>query len=248
MKYAAFLNPKFIAFTGLSAMIVIAWAYLVMMSGHSMSMTGANSEMNYSVGLFASMWVAMSVAMMLPTAIPMISAYVQICQTATVKSIITVSPLVLIGGYLSVWLVFSISAAFIQVTLVRLSLMYSISPATYQAAASAVLIGAGIYQFSNLKHACLTKCRAPLNFFIANWSDRPREIFRHGLQQGLFCLGCCWALMLVMFVTGVMNIMWMVALTALMVTEKIIPKPDVLRRITGFALIAWGATLAFELL
>ncbi len=237
-------------------MIVIAWAYLVMMAGHSMPMTGANSmpmtgansEMNYSVGLFTSMWVAMSVAMMLPTAVPMLSAYMQICQTATVKSITTVSPLVLISGYLSVWLVFSISAAFVQVGLVRLSMMYSISPAIYQATASAVLIGAGIYQFSNLKHACLTKCRAPLNFFIANWSDHPRDIFRHGLQQGLFCLGCCWALMLLMFVTGVMNIMWMVALTALMVMEKIIPKPDVLRRITGFALIAWGATLAIKLI
>lgn len=229
-------------------MIVIAWTYLVMMSVQSVPATGMGSASHYSVGLLSSMWVAMAIAMMLPTAAPMISAYMEICQTAAAKSIATVSPLVLIAGYLSVWLIFAISAAITQVGFIRLSLFFPIPPATSQGVASALLIAAGIYQFSNLKQACLTKCRAPLNFFFANWSDSPRDIFQLGVKQGLFCLGCCWALMLVMFVTGIMNIFWMVALTALMVAEKIIPNPDVLRRITGFALIAWGATLAVELI
>ncbi len=248
MKNSTTLNSKIIAFTGLSAMIVVAWIYLVMMAGHSMPAGNMGSGANYSVGLLASMWVAMSIAMMLPTAVPMISAYMEICQTAAAKSIATVSPLVLIAGYLSVWLAFALSAAIAQVGFLQLLLLYPVPPATSQAGASLLLIAAGIYQFTGLKQACLAKCRAPLNFFFANWSDSPREIFQLGVKQGVFCLGCCWALMLVMFVTGIMDILWMVALTALMVAEKTIPNPDFLRRITGFALIAWGATLAVELI
>ena len=248
MIFAAFLRPKIIALTGLSAMVIVAWAYLVMMSGQSVPVTGMAPASHTSIGLLSSMWVAMAIAMMLPTAVPMISAYMEICQTAAAKSIATVSPLVLIAGYLSVWLVFAISAAIAQVGFIQLSLLLAVPPATSQGVASALLITAGIYQFSNLKQACLTKCRAPLNFFFANWSDSPRGIFQLGVKQGLFCLGCCWALMLVMFVTGIMNILWMVALTALMVAEKIIPNPVALRRITGFALIAWGATLAIKLI
>ncbi len=245
------LNPKIIALAGMAAMILLAWAYLVLVAGQTMALSPmpvatAVSNKLYTISLLSSMWVAMAIAMMLPTAMPMISAYVQICQTASAKSIATVSPLVLIAGYLSVWLVFALSAAIVQTGLIGLM---QLSPATVatQGVASVLLLGAGFYQFTNLKQACLTKCRAPLNFFFANWSDRRREIFQLGVKQGLFCLGCCWALMLVMFVTGIMNILWMVALSALMVAEKTIPNPDVLRRITGFALIAWGATLGIEL-
>ncbi len=247
VKYTAFLHPKIIALAGLSAMTLVAWTYLVMMAGQSVPVTSMGSATHYSVGLLGSMWVAMAIAMMLPTAVPMISAYVEISQTAAAKSISTVSPLVLIAGYLSVWLAFALSAAIAQVGFIQLSQMLLVPPATSQGVASALLIGAGLYQFTSLKQACLTKCRAPLNFFFANWSDNPRDIFQLGIKQGLFCLGCCWALMLVMFVTGIMNILWMVALTALMVAEKTIPNPDNLRRFTGFALIAWGATLAVEL-
>ena len=248
MKNTAFLHPKFIAFAGLSVMIVVAWTYLVMMSWQPMPMAGMAPASHTSVGLLSSMWVAMAIAMMLPTAMPMVSAYMEICQTAAAKSIATVSPLVLIAGYLSVWLVFAISAAFAQAGFIELSLLYAVPPNTSQGVASALLIAAGVYQFTNLKQACLTKCRAPLNFFLANWSDAPKDVFQLGVKQGLFCLGCCWALMLIMFVTGIMDILWMVALTALMVAEKIIPIPDALRRITGFALIAWGATLAVKLI
>ncbi len=248
MKNSTILNSKIIAFAGLSAMIVVAWIYLVMMAGHSMPAGNMGSGSNYSVGIFASMWVAMSIAMMLPTAVPMISAYMEICRTAAAKSIATVSPPVLIAGYLSVWLAFALSAAIAQVGFLRLLSLYPVTPAISQAGASLLLTAAGIYQFTALKQACLTKCRAPLNFFLANWSDSPRDIFQLGVKQGVFCLGCCWALMLVMFVTGIMDILWMVALTALMVAEKTIPRADILRRITGFALIAWGATLAVEIL
>jgi predicted metal-binding membrane protein len=85
----------------------------------------------------------------------------------------------------------------------------------------AVFIGAGVYQFSALKHACLTQCRNPFQFFFSNWATTPRGVFKLGLRQGLFCLGCCWAMMLVMFAVGVMNVVWMAALGILMTVEKL---------------------------
>jgi len=206
-----------------------------------LAITGADLGALYSVGFLSAMWTAMAVAMMLPTAIPMLSAYVEICETATAKSIATVSPLVLIAGYVSVWLAFALTAAVAQAGLIYLSLLSPAMVTTHQGVASGLLICAGLYQFTNLKQACLTKCRTPLNFFFANWSDRTSDIFKLGVKQGLFCLGCCWALMLVMFVAGIMNVIWMVLLTVLMVAEKTINKADALRRITGFVLIAWGA-------
>jgi len=208
-----------------------------------LALTGADVHGLHSAGFLAAMWVAMALAMMLPTAVPMICAYVEICKTATAKSITCVSPLVLMAGYISVWLGFAMIAALVQSIFIHFSLLSPTMVVTHQGLASGVLISAGLYQFSTLKQACLTKCRTPLNFFFANWSYRPRDIFRLGLKQGLFCLGCCWALMLVMFVAGIMNIIWMAVLTVLMVAEKTLGNADSLRRITGFALIGWGATI-----
>lgn len=206
--------------------------------------TGGDFDIVGSVGYLSAMWVAMSVAMMLPTAVPMIAAYVQICDTARAKSIEIVSPLVLVAGYVIVWLMFAVLAAGAQTALISFSALSPAMVTTHQGIASVLLVGAGLYQFTSLKQACLTKCRTPLNFFFANWSDKTGDIFKLGLRQGLFCLGCCWALMLVMFVAGIMNVIWMVLLTILMVAEKTVPEADWLRRFTGFALIAWGVFVA----
>ncbi len=253
MKYSVFLRPRLIAFSGVFFLVLLGWAYLNLMAGQNISLkvmifSGTNLNAFYSIGLFSSLWVAMAIAMMLPTAVPMISAYVQICQTATTKSIATVSPLVLIAGYICVWVVFALSAAVVQVALLRFSILFPAMASLKQVSASIVLISAGVYQFTGLKQACLAKCRAPLNFFFANWSDRTKDIFKLGLNQGLFCLGCCWALMLLMFVSGIMNILWMVALTLLMVVEKTLPSSDGFRQITGFILIAWGAMVGIGFL
>ncbi len=196
-----------------------------------------------TAGFLTLMWTAMATAMMVPTAAPMISSYLQICETAAAKSIRTVSPLVLIAGYISVWIAFSITAALAQTAMMYVSIISPAMVASHKGLAALLLIFAGIYQFTELKQACLNKCRSPLSFFFANWSDRTGDIFKLGLRQGVFCLGCCWALMLIMFVAGVMNVIWMVLLTVLMVAEKTVTQADPLRRIAGFGLIAWGALL-----
>lgn len=213
-----------------------------------LALSGSELVTFETIGFLTLMWSAMAMAMMLPTAAPMISAYVEICQTASKKNIATVSPIILVCGYASVWLGFAVIAASAQAGFMHVSILSPAMVTTHKGVASLLLIGAGLYQFSSLKQACLTKCRTPLNFFFANWSDRTRDIFKLGVKQGLFCLGCCWALMLVMFVAGIMNVIWMVLLTALMVAEKTISKADTLRRITGFSLIAWGALIGATLI
>jgi predicted metal-binding membrane protein len=167
------------------------------------------------------MWAAMTLAMMLPTAAGMIVTYAQIADTAARKAERAVSPLVLTAGYVAVWLGFAFGATVLQIGLARVAL---IDPAMASASplfSGAIFLGAGAYQFSELKHACLTHCQRPFPFFFANWSSEPRAIVRLGLRQGLYCLGCCWATMLAMFAVGVMNVVWMAALGLVMTAEKL---------------------------
>ena len=169
----------------------------------------------------ASMWGAMTLAMMLPSAAPMILTYAEIAETAARKCERIVSPLVIAAGYASVWFVFSLLATAMQIVLTRVALLDTgITPAS-GTLAGAIFIGAGVYQFSALKHACLTHCQNPFPFFFTNWATTPGGVFRLGIKQGLYCLGCCWAMMLVMFAVGVMNVAWMAGLAAVMTIEKL---------------------------
>jgi predicted metal-binding membrane protein len=111
--------------------------------------------------------------------------------------------------------------AALQVVLTRLSILDPAMATASPLFSGAVFVGAGAYQFSALKHACVTQCQHPFRFFFANWTAEAFGIFRLGLRQGLYCLGCCWAMMLLMFAVGVMNVIWMAALGAIMAIEKI---------------------------
>lgn len=170
--------------------------------------------------LVALMWAAMTLAMMLPSAAPMIFTYAEIADTAARKAEPVVSPFVLAAGYTAVWFGFSVVAALAQYTLTRLALLDAGMASASGLFSGAILIGAGVYQFSALKHACLNQCRSPFPFFFANWATTPRGVFRLGVKQGLFCLGCCWAMMAVMFSVGIMNVLWMAALGIVMTIEK----------------------------
>src|SRR5262245_61781925 len=155
------------------------------------------------------MWCAMTLAMMLPSAAPMIFTYAEIADTAAGKGERIVSPFVLAAGYTAVWFGFAVIATAAQIALMRAALLDPSLTAASGLFSGAIFIGAGVYQFSALKHACLTQCQHPFPFFFANWKTTARGVFRLGLKQGLFCLGCCWAMMLVMFAVGVMNVIWM---------------------------------------
>jgi predicted metal-binding membrane protein len=185
------------------------------------------------------MWAAMILAMMLPTAGGMIVTYAQIADTAARKGEPAVSPLVLTAGYVAVWLGFAVLATLLQAALAGLALLDRAMAPASPLFSGAVFIGAGAYQFSALKHACVTHCQRPFPFFFANWSVAPRAIFRLGARQGLYCLGCCWAAMMVMFAVGVMNILWMAGLGFVMTAEKLATTPR-LSRIVGIVFILVG--------
>ena len=189
----------------------------------------------------AAMWALMAVAMMLPTAAPMIRTYCDIAETAAARGMAVVNPLVLVAGYLAVWLGAAILFAGLTLMVAGRVGPGRAGPEAV-ALSSAVLAVAGLYQLSPLKHACLKKCREPFATLFARWSLRSGDIFRLGVGQGMWCLGCCWAMMLVMFAVGVMNVFWMALLSVFMLAEKELPG----RAISwtgGAILLVWSAAM-----
>ncbi|WP_295805976.1 DUF2182 domain-containing protein [uncultured Nitratireductor sp.] len=192
--------------------------------------------------VFSFMWFLMAFAMMLPSATPLIRTYCEIADTAARKDHNVVHPLVLVAGYLTVWLAASICFATIALGVEALYDRGSIlSPWTGHAGAIVLLI-AGLYQFSGLKEACLVKCRNPFATLFGRWSTRPAAIYRLGLRQGLWCLGCCWALMLVMFAVGLMNLFWMALLGVFTMVEKS-GHSRIFTRVSGGLLLVWALAL-----
>jgi len=191
------------------------------------------------------MWVAMTLAMMLPTAGPMILTYADIADSAAKKGAAVISPRVLIAGYLSVWLGFALAVTSLQFVLTRAALLDPAMGTASPLFSGAVFLAAGAYQFSQLKHACVTRCQRPFPFFLTHWSTRARGVFRLGLTQGVYCLGCCWLMMLVMFAVGVMNVVWMAAVGLIMAGEKIGTTTRFSRLVGGaFALVGAGFVVA----
>jgi predicted metal-binding membrane protein len=193
-------------------------------------------------GALVLMWFLMAIATMLPSAAPMIRTYCEIADTARIKGEPVVHPLVLVAGYLSAWLVASaMLAALTLATHASAPASAMLDPMVGIAGALALLI-AGLYQFSGMKQACLEKCRNPFSILFSNWSARAVGILRLGVVQGIWCLGCCWALMLVMFAVGVMNIFWMalIGLFTLIEKQTISWVPT---RLAGAILLVWAAAL-----
>ena len=195
------------------------------------------------VGYVFIMWVAMTLAMMLPSAAPMIATYAEIAETAREKRIAVVSPMVLIAGYLSVWMAFCLFATIVQAGFARMSLLSPGLVVSSPYLGAGVLAVAGIYQFTSVKAACLAKCRRPFAFFFSNWSDRTAGVFHLGVRQGVTCAGCCWALMLVMFAAGLMNVIWISVLAILMVMEKVSPRPEIVMCGSGILFLVWASGL-----
>ena len=180
------------------------------------------------------MWWVMMLAMMLPSATPAILLYARVRRNRPGNAAIA-QPWVFLVGYLVAWLLFSIVAAFAQ-SLLAPPLMNVAS----RGAQGAVLIGAGLYQLSPLKSACVSQCRSPAEFISRHWRPRWEGAVRLGLLHGAYCVGCCWLLMALLFVGGVMNLLWVVALAVLVAIEKLTPRGLLLGRAAGVAMVLWG--------
>jgi len=143
-------------------------------------------------------------------------------------------------GYLTVWVGFSACAALAQEALHRAAMLSPAMAASSPRLSGAILIAAGAYQLTPFKGACLTRCRSPLGFLMTSWRDGAFGAFRMGLAHGTYCLGCCWALMGVLFAVGVMNLLWVAALTVLVLIEKVGPWGHTVARVAGAAIIVFG--------
>lgn len=247
-------RPRRVALACMAVLTAAGWAYLlfaVTSQGPSGSaglfeaicrpLPAGGAASIEGIAIIAVMWVAMTLAMMLPTAGPMILTYAEIAETAARKGDRIVSPHVLIAGYLAVWFGFATLATIAQLGAISLAAWPGVTSAAVPVSALLFLI-AGLYQFSALKQACLTACQRPFSFFFLNWTDRPSGVFRLGVRQGLYCLGCCWAMMLLMFAAGAMNAVWMALLGLVMLIEKMTVSP-IVGRTVGVAFTAAGLTV-----
>ena len=232
-----FSRPKVLAGVCVIALAGLGWFYAALLfagMGGPFGSSGVSfvqalcrplSDASWNAGAVATivlMWGAMSLAMMLPSAAPMIMTYAGIADTAARKNESIVSPFVLAGGYTAAWFAFAVFAALAQIMLTQATVLDSSMGSASGYFSGVIFIGAGLYQFSALKHSCLTQCQQPFPFFFANWATTPAGVFRLGLTQGAYCLGCCWAMMLVMFAVGVMNVIWMAGLGMVMTIEKML--------------------------
>ncbi|HEX2216564.1 MAG TPA: DUF2182 domain-containing protein [Xanthobacteraceae bacterium] len=195
--------------------------------------------------LVLCMWCAMTLAMMLPTAAPMLLTYAELAETASRQREPAVSPLVLAAGYLCVWGAFAVVATGGYLLLRSFAIVDEAMRPFGLWMAAAMFVAAGLYQFSALKRACLRVCQRPFPFFFANWTTKTRGIFRLGLRQGLYCLGCCWTAMFLMFVVGLMNVIWMAGLGIVMAVEKM-SVGQRFSRVFGLLLVCIGIGLALQ--
>jgi len=229
----------------LVAIPLAAWAWIAVMARDMyVSMQGASAWMMSAVWdwprvvLLWAMWAVMMTAMMLPTAAPLILLYASSARRNAESENPARRVYLLAAGYVFVWAMFSVAATALQRVLAStLVLTPMMEPAT-PIAGAIVLAIAGLYQLTPLKRSCLRACRSPLGFMVGRWRSGDSGAFRLGLEHGLYCLGCCWAMMLILFAGGVMNLAVIVTLTVWVLVEKVAPLGDRTAPVTGVALLA----------
>jgi len=206
--------------------------------GMSMQMPWTASDIGFAI----VMWSVMMIGMMAGSAAPVLLLVAR-GRAAHSSGTPVLYVVLFAAGYLAVWVGFSVAAALVQWALHETALLSPMMAASSPKLGGAILIAAGAYQLTPLKGACLTHCRTPLGFLMGHWRDGLAGAFRMGFHHGLFCLGCCWALMCVLFVVGVMNLVWVAALSAFVLLEKVGPAGLWVARLTGVAMIAVGIRL-----
>lgn len=231
---------------GMVAITALSWGYLFLLSARmgdmqspfAMPMTSAWTGADAL--LMWSMWAVMMAGMMLPSAAPMINAYGTVIRSD--RSQLQGSTPLFVAGYLVAWSGFAALATGAQWILHDQALVSAMGVSTSRWLGGALLAGAGAYQFSRTKDACLSKCRTPLGFLLSEWHSGPGGAVVMGAHHGLLCVGCCWALMTLLFVLGVMNLWWIALVAAVVLLEKLLPIAA-LSRVLGASLLLWAAGL-----
>ena len=244
----ALRRDRLLVVSGLLFVVVLSWAYLLTGAGMMQGMGDALMPMStgpwtpgYAV-IVLVMWAVMMAAMMLPSAAPMILLYATIARRRGGRGeTASASSGVFAFGYLAIWAAFSLAATALQFALEQAALMSPTMQTTSVALAGAVLVAAGLYQWTPLKQACLRYCSSPLAFIMTHWRPGTAGAFSMGLRHGTYCVGCCWLIMLLLFVGGIMNFGWIAGIALFVLVEKLVPAGHWIGRGAGVLLVVWGA-------
>ncbi|MFZ2507845.1 MAG: DUF2182 domain-containing protein [Steroidobacteraceae bacterium] len=246
-------RDRIIGLAALLLFIAFAWWYLLQgagmpedmsaMSGMEMDMEMIATTQDWTAGyawIVFMMWWVMMIAMMLPSAAPMILLYELVARHQQQRGGAAVSQGIFLLGYLVVWGAFSVLATVLQWQLQSVALMSAAMKLSSAVLGGAILVAAGIYQLTPFRDACLQHCRGPMEFVMRHWRPGAAGAWKMGIRHGLYCLGCCWMLMTLLFYGGVMNLLWIIALACYVLVEKLAPRGLLVSRISGIALIGWG--------
>ncbi len=246
-------RDRAVTLAGLAALAALAWLHLVRLGREmadmaAMGMADTEPWTVVDAGFAAIMWAVMMVAMMLPAAAPMILVFATVNRKRreTPGAAPYVNTTLFVLAYLGVWSAFSVAAALGQWGLRALALLSEDAMQAVPLAGAGLLAAAGIYQLTPLKHACLARCQTPIGFLLSEWREGNGGAFVMGLRHGLFCLGCCWVLMTLLFVGGVMNLAWVAAIAGFVLLEKVLPAGRLVSAISGGALLVWAAWTLFR--
>jgi predicted metal-binding membrane protein len=252
---AALRHDRAVVLGSLALVVALAWAWLLLGAGidmEEMDMGGGQMmlmlpewSLAYGLVVFA-MWAVMMVAMMLPSAAPVTLLVANIVRKrAAAGGTFGTGTALFVLGYLAVWTGFAALATLLQWGLDEAGLLSDTMALADHVAAGIVLILAGVYQWTPLKDACLRHCRSPLDFLLFQWREGRLGALTSGIGHGAYCLGCCWMLMALLFVGGIMNLLWIAAVALLVLIEKTLPRGAWMGRAIGGLLVIWGAvTLA----
>ena len=234
-------HDRAVVLGGLVLVILLSWLYIVAGAGMDAGMAVAPVawKPGYTL-LVLAMWWVMMVAMMLPGAAPMILLFAAVNRKQRDKGQPWIATGIFVAGYLLAWGGFSIAAVALQWLLSKVGLLSPAMAATGTALGGALLLAAGVWQMTPLKHACLRHCRAPMHFMLRRWRRGRLGAVAMGLEHGGFCLGCCWVLMTLLFYGGVMNLYWIAGLALFVLAEKLLPAGPRYGLVAGAGLIAWG--------
>ncbi len=236
------LRERAILAIGLALVCVLAWAFTILEARGMEPAVPAP----WSTGQFFAMllmWVIMMGAMMLPTVAPMVDAFATINQRRRAREAPYVATGYFIGGYLLAWSAYSLLATLAHWGLERAGLLDTMMRSTSLGLSGALFLAAGLYQWTPLKEVCLTRCRSPIGFVLSEWRDGALGAIVMGVRHGGYCVGCCAVLMALLFAVAVMNLLWVAALTVLVMIEKMLPGAALWRHTIGIALSATGIIL-----